>query len=57
VPWSRKEVRFLFSKASPMKPDEKAKMAAELHSNPALGHGIPGSPQMKRVSARRKVQS
>lgn len=48
MPWSRKEVKFLFSKGSPLSPEQKNKMKAELHANPSLGHKKKGSAAMKR---------
>jgi hypothetical protein len=38
MPWTRQQVKFLFSKGSPLSDKEKAKMHAELHANPAMGH-------------------
>jgi len=38
MPWTRKQVRFLFSKVSPLSGAEKDKMHEELHEEPGLGH-------------------
>lgn len=38
MPWTRKQVRYLLSKVSPLKPTQKTKMKQELHADPAMGH-------------------
>jgi len=38
MPWTPKQVRYLFSKSSPLSPAEKNKMEGELHANPGIGH-------------------
>ncbi len=38
MPWTRKQVKFLLSKGSPLKPGQKKKMVGELHASPAMGH-------------------
>ena len=48
MPYTRKEVRFLESKVSPLSAEQKEKMNEELHENPALGHKKKGSAAMKR---------
>ena len=48
MPWSRKEVKFLFSSGSPLTPQQKDKMHKELHADPAMGHEKKGSAEMKR---------
>jgi hypothetical protein len=48
VPWTRKEVKFLFSSGSPLSAAQKDKMHAELHANPKMGHQKKGSRAMKR---------
>lgn len=48
MPWTRKQVRLLLSKGSPLEPEEKAKMHGELHANPEMGHLRKGSARMKR---------
>ncbi len=48
MPWTRRQVRKLLSSGSPLTPEQKAKMKAELHANPSLGHKRKGSAAMKR---------
>ncbi len=38
MPWTRKQVKYLLSKASPLKPKQRKKMLQELHDDPSLGH-------------------
>lgn len=38
MPWTRRQVKFLFSAGSPLTPEQKTKMKGELHANPAMGH-------------------
>ena len=38
MPWTPDQVAYLLGKRSPLTQEEKAKMKAELHANPALGH-------------------
>lgn len=38
IPWTRQQVKFLFSSGSPLKPEQKEKMHEELHENPSMGH-------------------
>lgn len=38
MPWTRKQVRYLLSSASPLSEHQKEKMKRELHENPSLGH-------------------
>jgi hypothetical protein len=42
MPWTRKQVRYLLSKYSPLSNAQKQKMQQELHENPALGHAKKG---------------
>jgi hypothetical protein len=42
MPWTRKQVRYLLSKGSPLTGGEKAKMKRELHDDPSLGHKSKG---------------
>ncbi len=44
MPWTRKQVRYLLSKVSPLSSDQKTKMVGELHADPALGHKKKGQP-------------
>ena len=48
MPWTRRQVRYLMSKGSPLKPAQKDKMVGELHEDPALGHARKGSKQLKK---------
>lgn len=48
MPWTRKAVKLLLSKGSPLSPEQKGKMHSELHANPALGHKRKGSKSMRR---------
>lgn len=48
MPWTRKQVRKLLSSGSPLTEGQKAKMKAELHANPKLGHARKGSKALKR---------
>jgi hypothetical protein len=47
-PWTRKEISFLLSKASPLTAAQKAKDKQELHQNPSLGHAKKGSQELKK---------
>jgi hypothetical protein len=38
MPWTRKAVKLLLSKASPLTPAQQKNMKAELHADPSLGH-------------------
>jgi len=51
MPYTRKEVRYLFSSGSPLTPAQKKLMQAELHLNPKLGHQKKGSKAMKRPNS------
>lgn len=48
MPWTRKQVKLLLSKYSPLTSGQQDKMKAELHSNPAIGHAKKGSSELKR---------
>lgn len=48
MPWTRRQVRYLLSKASPISGEQKMKMKGELHANPAMGHAKKGGKMMKR---------
>ena len=52
MPWTRKQVKLLLSKGSPLSASQKAKMQAELHSDPSLGHARKGSAVLKRPRKR-----
>jgi hypothetical protein len=43
MPWTRRQVKYLLSKGSPLKPAQRDKMLGELHANPAMGHVKRGS--------------
>lgn len=47
-PWTRKQVKLLLSKYSPLTAAQKTKMKGELHANPAMGHAKKGSEELKR---------
>lgn len=38
MPWTRKQVKFLLSKGTPLTSGQRSKMVGELHANPAMGH-------------------
>jgi hypothetical protein len=38
MPWTRKQVKYLFSKGSPLSNKQKNKMEGELHANPKMGY-------------------
>jgi len=44
MPWTRKQVRYLLSKVSPLTSGQRSKMIGELHANPAMGHKKKGVP-------------
>ena len=48
MPWTKKQVRLLLSKGSPLNTAEKHKMVEELHRDPSLGHAKKGSSELKR---------
>jgi hypothetical protein len=48
IPWTRRQVKLLLSKASPLSGKQKAKMQQELHDSPSLGHAKKGSSELKR---------
>lgn len=48
MPYTRRQVKKLLSSGSPLSDEQQAKMKAELHSNPKLGHARKGSAAMKR---------
>jgi hypothetical protein len=49
MPWSRKQVKLLLSKASPLTAGQQQKMKAELHQDPALGHAKKGSKALRKT--------
>lgn len=48
MPWTRKQVRLLLSKYSPLTAQQKTKMKGELHRDPAMGHARKGSEVLKK---------
>jgi len=48
LPWTRKQVKLLLSKGSPLSDDEQRKMKEELHRNPKMGHAKKGSQALKK---------
>lgn len=48
MPWTRRQVKYLLSKVSPLSSGEKTKMVGELHSDPAMGHKRKGSKALKK---------
>lgn len=48
MPWTRKQVKFLLSKGSPLTGEQREKMLGELHDNPAMGHAKKQSEEPKR---------
>jgi hypothetical protein len=54
MPWTRKAVKFLLSKGSPLSHEQKHKMLGELHDNPSLGHARKGVNALKIAAPKRK---
>jgi hypothetical protein len=48
MPWTRRQVRYLLSKGSPLTGSEKEKMKGELHENPGMGHMAKRNPEGKK---------
>jgi hypothetical protein len=48
MPWTRKQVKLLLSKYSPLSGQQQDKMKAELHQNPQMGHARKGSEELKK---------
>ena len=46
-PWTRKQVKYLLSKGTPLTDEQREKMKAELHQNPKMGHAKKGSKGLK----------
>lgn len=49
MPWTRRQVRYLLSKGSPLSGSQKTKMKGELHDNPAMGHMKKGSAKLSTL--------
>lgn len=50
MPWTRRQVKYLLSKGSPLTAEQQNKMKSELHSDPAMGHATKGSSALKKES-------
>ncbi len=48
MPWTRRQVKYLLSKVSPLSGEQRDKMKSELHANPKMGHAKKGSSALKR---------
>lgn len=48
MPWTRRAVKFLLSKGSPLTSEQREKMLTELHANPKMGHARKGSKALKK---------
>ena len=48
MPYTRRQVKLLLSKASPLTAKQQEKVKTELHDDPSLGHKKKGSKEMKR---------
>jgi hypothetical protein len=56
MPWTPRQVRYLESSGSPLTAAQKAKMNAELHADPSLGHKTKGSSAMKKSGNIREMR-
>jgi hypothetical protein len=52
MPWTRRQVRKLLSRGSPLTEAQQEKMKGELHADPALGHARKGSAALKKLASR-----
>ena len=52
MPWTQKQVRYLLSSGSPLSGQQKTKMKAELHADPAMGHAK--KHDLKALAGKRK---
>jgi hypothetical protein len=48
MPWTRKQIKLLLSKYSPLSSSQQDKMKSELHANPQMGHARKGSSELKK---------
>lgn len=48
MPWTRKQVKLLLSKYSPLTSGQQDKMKSELHADPKMGHARKGSQELKK---------
>lgn len=51
MPWTRRQVKYLLSKGSPLTPSQRQKMLDELHADPKIGHARKGSAALKKRPA------
>lgn len=49
-PWTRKQVRYLLSKVSPLDSGQKTEMVGELHADPKMGHAKKGSLSLSQAA-------
>ena len=49
MPWTRRQVKYLLSKGSPLSAEQREKMLGELHAQPSLGHKRKGSEALKKT--------
>src|SRR5262245_56876258 len=54
MPYTRKQVKLLLSKASPVSEAKKQEIKNELQADPALGHAKKGSAELKKKPAAKK---
>lgn len=57
MPWTRKQVKKLLSKGSPLSGAQQGKMKSELHADPSMGHAKKGSIALKRHRPAKKSDS
>jgi hypothetical protein len=55
MPYTRRQVRYLLSSASPLSGAQQDKMKAELHADPALGHKRKGESMKLNAAARKAI--
>lgn len=55
MPWTRQQVKYLFSSGSPLSSEQKDKMHEELHANPAMGHMRKGFKKSAFTKARERT--
>lgn len=56
MPWTPKQVRLFFSKASPLSISQRDKVASELRANPSLGHATKGMTLKQMATPKKKKQ-
>ena len=49
MPWTRRQVKYLLSKGSPLTDEQQDKMKAELHADPEMGHARKGGAELKKA--------